>query len=145
MVEPRLTGSLERIAQRTDLADADDCGNGEVTCQSIRFNKIALSRSNVSGFTRGVTIKNCSRSQYVGYNGLTNQTSSLLNVNVLSNANLTNALDTSESTEEQRAGYFLDQCSLVENGNRQNKNFIRSYRFVLIICYYFNQIFKHCQ
>ncbi len=112
-----LLTSLENLSQKTDLNNpgSDDCSDTFVDCNSVRFPNIVLSRSTITNF---VANSNCDRTSFLGYNGLdiVNQNDSSLNLFLLTQANFPNSTGLTIENEEQRAGFYIDQCNYLIKG-----------------------------
>jgi len=116
-----LLTSLENLGRRSDLNNpgSDDCSDTFVDCKSVRFPNIALSRSTITNFVANLNQSSCDRASFLGYNGLdtVNQNDSNLNLFLLTQANLPNTTGLLIENEEQRAGFYIDQCNYLSKGN----------------------------
>lgn len=116
-----LLTSLENLGRRSDLNNpgSEDCSDTFVDCNSVRFPNIVLSRSKITNFVANFNQSNCDRTSFIGYNGLdtVNQNDSSLTLFLLTQANLPNSTSLTIENEEQRAGFYIDQCNYLSKGN----------------------------
>jgi len=115
-----LLTSLENLSQKSDLNNpgSDDCSDTLVDCKSVRFPNIVLSRSTITNFVTNSKKSDCDRTSFLGYNGFdtVTQNDSSLNLFLLTQANLPNSTSLTIENEEQRAGFYIDQCSYLIKG-----------------------------
>lgn len=110
----RLIVSLERITLNSDLNGSNDCSEGKNICQSIELPNIAISRSDISE----LTLDSCSKQEFLGYDTFfsNKQNGSILNINLETTETLQETRESFQNQEEQSAGYFLDECTLIQKG-----------------------------
>ncbi len=123
-----LLTSLENLSQKSDLNNpgSDDCSDTFVDCKSVRFPNIVLSRSTITNFVANLNQSDCDRTSFLGYNGLdiVNQNDSSLNLFLLTQGNLQNTTGLIIENEEQRAGFYIDQCNYLSQGKSYYLKFI---------------------
>ena len=78
-----------------------------------------MARSTITKFIVDFNQSNCNSNSVVGYNGLdttVNQNDTSLNLFLLTQINLPNSTGLFTENEEQRAGFYIDQCSYINKG-----------------------------